>query len=121
MRDSQEVQELEKQIALDKQRYSEIVRLEGQLMENIPTRGFSAVPRELGYRSEQEALETSMREEEEMVAAVREHPDWHHDQRIVGENTNVNHSDIAVAAYYLWLDRKDKTDDFSRSQTAESD
>jgi hypothetical protein len=64
MRDSQDIQELEKQIALDKQRYSEIERLEAELMENIPPRGFSAVSTELRYRGEKEALATSIREGE---------------------------------------------------------
>jgi hypothetical protein len=78
MRDSQDIQELEKQIALDKQRYSEIERLEAELMENIPPRGFSAVSTELRYRGEKEALSTSIRKGEEMLAGVRTHPDWPH-------------------------------------------
>jgi hypothetical protein len=43
MRDPREIQELEPQIALDKHKYSEIERLEAELMENIPPQGFSAV------------------------------------------------------------------------------
>jgi hypothetical protein len=121
MRDSQEVHELEEQITQDKQRYREIDRLEDELMENIPQRGFSAVPTELRYRGEKETLTTSIREEEELVAGVRDHPDWPHNRQILEQDTNLNRSEIAVAAYYIWLDRKDKTDNSSRSQTAVSD
>ena len=40
MRDPKEIEELEAQIARDKQRYSEMERLEAELMENIPQQGF---------------------------------------------------------------------------------
>ena len=61
---SQEIQELEAQIARDKQKYSEIERRETELMENIPPRGSSAVSTELRYRGEKETLATSIREGE---------------------------------------------------------
>jgi predicted secreted protein len=117
MRDSREVQELEAQISLDTQRFDEVERLRAELIENIPPRGFSAVSTELRYRSEEEGLETSIREGKEMLAGVRAHPEQH----ILRRETNANDSDIAVAAYYIWLRRKDQTDNFSRSQTAEMD
>ncbi len=74
---SQEIQELEAQIARDKQKYSEIERRETELMENIPPRGFSAVSTELRYRGEKETLATSIREGEELLAGVRNHLDSH--------------------------------------------
>ena len=45
MRDSQEIQELEAQIALDKQKYNEIERREAELMENIPHEDLARSPR----------------------------------------------------------------------------
>jgi hypothetical protein len=74
---SHEIQELEAQIALDKQKYNETERREAELMENIPPRGFSAVSTELRYRGEKEALATSIREGEELLAGVRNHLDSH--------------------------------------------
>jgi hypothetical protein len=74
MRDSREIHELEEQIALDKQKYSEIERLEAELMENIPPQGFSAVSSELKYRGEKEALAYSIRVGEEMLAGARSQP-----------------------------------------------
>jgi hypothetical protein len=78
VRGSQEIQELEAQITQDKQKYREIERLDTELMENVPPRGFSAVSTELRYRGEKEALATSIREGEEMLAGMRNHPDWPH-------------------------------------------
>jgi hypothetical protein len=46
MRDPKEIEELEAQIARDKKRYSEIERLEAELMDNIPQQGFSAASTE---------------------------------------------------------------------------
>ena len=40
MRDPQEINELEAQIALDKQKYSEIEHLEAELLGNIPPQEF---------------------------------------------------------------------------------
>jgi hypothetical protein len=74
MRDPREIQELEAQIALDKHKYSEIERLEAELMENIPPQGFGAVSSELSYRGEKEALAYSIRVGEEMLAGARSQP-----------------------------------------------
>ena len=41
MRDPQEIKELEAQIARDKQKYSEIERLEDELLGNVPPEGFT--------------------------------------------------------------------------------
>jgi hypothetical protein len=72
--DSQEIKELEAQIALDKQRYREIERLEAELMENISPQGFSSASIERGYRGEREALANSIRRAEEMLAGARSRP-----------------------------------------------
>jgi hypothetical protein len=74
VRDSQDIKELEAQIALDKQKFSEMERLEAELMENIPLQGFSAVSTELKYRGEKEALANSIRVGEEMLAGARRQP-----------------------------------------------
>jgi hypothetical protein len=71
LRDSEEVKELEAQIAQDKQRYSEIERLEAELMENISRQGFGAASTELRYRSEKEALANSIRIGEEKLVGAR--------------------------------------------------
>jgi hypothetical protein len=75
MKSSQEIQELEKQIAMDKQKYAEIERLETELMKHIPPQGFSAASTESKYRGEKEALADSIRRGEEMLAGLRSHPD----------------------------------------------
>jgi len=75
MRGSQEIQELEKQIAMDKQKYSEIERLEDELMKHISPQGFGAASTESKYRGEKEALTASIRRGEEMLAGLRNHPD----------------------------------------------
>jgi hypothetical protein len=121
MRDSQEMQKLEAEITHDERKYSEIEGLEAGLMKDNAPRGFSEFSRELAYRDEKEALADSIRKRKEMLAGLRNHPDWPHNEQIFGPETNLKHSNIAVAAYYIWLGRKDKIDDFSRSQTAESD
>lgn len=74
MRDSQEIQELEAQIVSDKQKYSEIERLEAELLGNIPPRGFSAATTIGRYRIEKEALANSIRVAEEMLAGARSQP-----------------------------------------------
>jgi hypothetical protein len=84
MGDRKEIQELEAQLAIDKQRYSEVQRLEAELLENIPTQGFSAFPKELKYRGEKEALENSIRVGEEMLAAERS-------QRNLSDDTREDH------------------------------
>jgi hypothetical protein len=106
MRDSQEVRELEGQIALDKKRFGEIECLDDELVENVRPRDFSALSKELRLRGEKEALATSIKEGEQMVAGLRNHPDWPHNQGILRRAPNVNPADIAVAAYYRWLNRK---------------
>jgi hypothetical protein len=75
MRDPKEIEELEAQIARDKHRYSEIERLEAELMENIPQQGFSAVSTGGRYRDEKQALADSIRIGEEMLAGARSQPD----------------------------------------------
>lgn len=79
VRDPQEIAELEAQIALDKQKYREIERLEAELMENISRHGFSAVSTEVRYRGEKEALANSIRVAEEMLAGARSQPNWPHE------------------------------------------
>jgi len=76
MRDPEELRQLEAQVALDKQKYSEVERLKEELVENIPPRGFSAVSTELKYRSEMEALANSIRVGEERLAGARSQPNW---------------------------------------------
>jgi hypothetical protein len=74
VRGPQEIRELEAQIALDKQKYSEIERLEAELLENISTRGLSAASTVGRYRVEKEALADSIRRGEEMLAGARSQP-----------------------------------------------
>jgi hypothetical protein len=76
MKNSQEMKELEAQIALDKRSYDEIDRAEAQLMENIPPQGFSAIPAELDYRGRKEELANSIRVGEERLAGMRSQPDY---------------------------------------------
>ena len=75
MNNSQEIRELEVQIALDKKRYDEIDRADAELIENVPQQGFSAIPKELNYRGRKEALANSIRVSEEMLAGLRSNPD----------------------------------------------
>lgn len=75
MRDPKKIEELEAQIARDKQRYREIERLEAELMENILGQGFSAASRGGRYRDEKQALADSIRIGEEMLAGARSQPD----------------------------------------------
>lgn len=76
MRDTRETQELEAQIARDKQKYSEVERLREGLLASIPPHGFSAISQELEYRGEMEVLEYSIRVAEEKLAGARSQPDW---------------------------------------------
>jgi len=74
MRDPQEIQKLEAQIASDKKKYSEIERLEDELLGNIPPTGFSEATTVGRYRVEKEALANSIRVGEEMLAGARSQP-----------------------------------------------
>jgi hypothetical protein len=74
MRDPQEIKELEAQIALDKQKYSEIDRLEDELLENIPPEGFREATTIGRYRVEKETLANSIRVAEQMLAGARSQP-----------------------------------------------
>jgi hypothetical protein len=74
MRDPQEMKELEAQIALDKQKYSEIDRLEDELLGNIPPEEFREATTIGGYRVEKETLANSIRVAEEMLAGARSRP-----------------------------------------------
>jgi hypothetical protein len=75
MKDGKRIQELEAQIARDEQRYREIERLEGELLQNIPQQGFSTASTEGRYRDEKAALEDSIRKSREMLAGARTQPD----------------------------------------------
>jgi hypothetical protein len=74
MRDSQEIKELEAQIALDKQKYSEIERLEAELLGNVPPQEFGEATTIGRYRVEKEALAYSIRVAEETLAGARSQP-----------------------------------------------
>jgi hypothetical protein len=60
MKDLQEIKELEAQITLDKQKYSEIKRLEDELLGNNPLQRFSEATSIGRYRVEKEALAYSI-------------------------------------------------------------
>ena len=74
MRDSQEIKELEIQIAIDKQKYGEIERLEVEALENVSPLGFGAASTIGRYRTEKEALAASIRVGEEKLAGARTQP-----------------------------------------------
>jgi hypothetical protein len=74
MKDSPEIKELEAQIALHKKRYSEVERLEGELLGNVAPQGFSQAATVGSYRIEKEALAYSIRVAEEMLAGARSQP-----------------------------------------------
>jgi len=74
MRDLQEIKELEAQIARDKQKYSEIERLEDELLGNVPPQGFREATMIGRYRVEKEALANSIRVAEEMLAGAKSQP-----------------------------------------------
>ena len=58
-------------VAIDKQRYRELERLETELMENIPQQGFKAASTEGRYRHEMKSLADSIRKAEEMLAGAK--------------------------------------------------
>jgi hypothetical protein len=58
-------------VAIDKQRYRELERLEVELMENIPQQGFKAASTEGRYRDEMESLADSICKAEEMLAGSK--------------------------------------------------
>jgi hypothetical protein len=60
MRDEKQIQELEGQIARDEQRYREILRLEEELMQSVPRRGFAAASTEGRYRTEKQSLDETI-------------------------------------------------------------
>jgi hypothetical protein len=76
MRDPEEIRELEAQIAADKQKFSEIERLNTDLVENTDRKGFSDVSTELKYRGEIEGIEGSIRRGEEKLAGAKSQPNW---------------------------------------------
>ena len=71
MRDPKEIEELEAEIARDKKRYSEMERIEGEILENISHQGFAAASREGRLRDERQALAETIRRNEEMLARAR--------------------------------------------------
>jgi hypothetical protein len=75
MRDLQRIKELEAQIAQDKNRYSEVERLEAELLGNVTPQGFNEATTIGRYRVEKEALAYSIRVAEEMLAGARSQPD----------------------------------------------
>jgi hypothetical protein len=75
MRDLQRIKELEAQIAQDKNRYSEIERLEAELLGNVTPQGFNEATTIRRYRVEKEALAYSIRVAEEMLAEAKSQPD----------------------------------------------
>jgi hypothetical protein len=74
MRGPQEIKELEAQIARDKQKYSEVERLEEELLGSVPPQGFSEATTIGRYRVEKEALASAIRVAEEMLAGARTQP-----------------------------------------------
>ncbi|MDW5267577.1 MULTISPECIES: hypothetical protein [Acidobacteriaceae] len=76
MRDLQRIKELEAQIAQDKNRYSEVERLEAELLGNVTPQGFNEATTIGRYRVEKEALAYSIRVAEEMLAGARSQPDF---------------------------------------------
>jgi hypothetical protein len=75
MRDLQRIKELETQIAQDKNRYSEVERLEAELLGNVTPQGFNEATTIGRYRVEKEALAYSIRVAEEMLAGAKSQPD----------------------------------------------
>jgi hypothetical protein len=72
---AEKIRELEAQIVLDKTRYDALDRTDEGLIENIPQQGFSAIPSELNYRGQKEALANSIRVGEELLAGMRSQAD----------------------------------------------
>jgi hypothetical protein len=75
MSDLQRIKELETQIAQDKNRYSEVERLETELLGNVTPQGFNEATTIGRYRVEKEALAYSIRVAEEMLAGAKSQPD----------------------------------------------
>jgi hypothetical protein len=71
MRDPKEIEELEAEIARDKKRYSEMERIEGEILENISHQGFAAASQEGRLRDEKQALAETIRKNEVMLAAAK--------------------------------------------------
>jgi hypothetical protein len=74
MRDSQEIKELENQIAVGKKRYGEVERLEAELQGTVPPEGFREATTIGRYRVEKESLASSIRVAEERLAGARSQP-----------------------------------------------
>jgi hypothetical protein len=71
MRDPKEIEELQSEIARDKKRYSEIERIEGEILEDISHQGFAAASQEGRLRDEKQALAETIRRNEEMLERAR--------------------------------------------------
>jgi hypothetical protein len=68
MRDTQDIEQLEVQIAMDKRKNSEIQRLEIDLIQYVPQEDFSAISMGLKYRGKLGAFEASILMGEETLA-----------------------------------------------------
>jgi hypothetical protein len=79
VRDPQEIKELEAQIVLDKQKYSELECLENELLGTIPPQGFNTASTVGKYRVEKEALANCIRVGEERLAGAKSQPNWPHE------------------------------------------
>ena len=71
MRDPKEIEELEAEIARDKKRFSEIERIEDEILEDISRQGFAAASQEGRLRDEKHALAETILRNEEMLAAAK--------------------------------------------------
>jgi hypothetical protein len=71
MRDPKEIEEIQSEIARDKKRYSEIERIEGEILEDISHQGFAAASQEGRLRDEKQALAETIRRNEEMLERAR--------------------------------------------------
>ena len=91
MRDPKEIEELQSEIARDKKRYSEIERIEGEIVENISHEGFAAASQEGRLRDEREALAETIRRNEEMLARATSQIN---DDMIVNDETSQSRKDL---------------------------
>jgi hypothetical protein len=91
MRDPKEIEELQSEIARDKKRYSEIERIEGEILENISHEGFAAASQEGRLRDEREALAETIRRNEEMLARATSQIN---DDMIVNDETSQSRKDL---------------------------
>jgi hypothetical protein len=66
------VEELETEIGRDKKRYSEIERLERELLANIPHQGFAAASQEGRLRDEKQALAETILQERRNAGGGKE-------------------------------------------------